>query len=168
MSNISIKADSNGQLVRKYANNAEFGYIVLQSTEMKISGSWVGETVVSCLLKGKLNVLNAFSKLSPIPGRIWTYECLEDNVPPSIQKEHLRDDLPWEEALESASAVKTAGVGGPTLTLNGKRILRFTEYDISGQKQDVRLQHDNIAEVQAFAKLQKAKSGDADEPAFPG
>ena len=85
-------------------------------------------------------------------------EYLEDAIPQDIAARELRDDVTLEEALKPY--FKRAGQDGVILTKDGKRIVRFTEYDASGTVQDITLSHDNVAEVTA-SKAQGANKEDA-------
>ena len=46
--------------------------------------------------------------------------------------------------------MKRAGRDGPELTADGERILRFTEYDASGEGSDKSQAHDNQDAVKEF------------------
>ena len=164
MSQVKIVPGKTGNLVSQYANNAEFGYIQLESSEMSISGGWIRESKRSCLLRARTQLLNAFvsaNKTLEVPGKIGVLEFLEDSIPAEIQKEFLRDDVPFQEAI--AGYIKKAGQDGPALTYQGKKIVRFSKYDPSGQIVDVHIAHDNVAEVLAV----KAKADKSDDAAFP-
>lgn len=165
MSTVKIIPGKTGNLVSQYANNSEYGYIQLESSEMSISGGWIREQKRSCLLRAKTQLLNAFvsaNKTLEVPGKIGVLEYLEDSIPANIQKEFLRDDVPFQEAI--AGYIKKAGQDGPALTFEGKKIVRFSKYDPSGQIVDVHITHDNVAEVLAVkAKLEN----NGDSPAFP-
>lgn len=157
MSAIKIKASATGAMVRVYTNNPEYGYVVLESEELVFGAGWVRETVRTCLLRSKVNVLNKVASMATIPGRIQLLEFLEDAIPANVQKDNLQDGIPFEEAI--SSFVKTAGNGGPSLKRDGKRILRFTSYDPSGQSLDTTITHDNVAEVELFRKSQEGGNG---------
>ena len=164
MSNVKIVPGKTGNLVSQYANNAEFGYIQLESSEMSIQGGWIRESKRSCLLRARTQLLNSFvsaNKTLEVPGKIAVLEFLEDNIPATVQKEFLRDDIPFQEAI--AGYIKKAGQDGPALTYEGKKIVRFSKYDPSGQIVDVHIAHDNVAEVLAV----KAKADKSDDAAFP-
>jgi hypothetical protein len=165
MSTVKIVPGKTGNLVSTYQNNAEFGYIQLESSDISINGGWIRESKRSCLLRAKTQLLTQFvtmHKNLEVPGKIAVLEYLEDNIPAEIQKEFLRDDVPFQEAI--SSFVKKAGADGCPLTYQGKKIVRFSKYDPAGQTVDVHIAHDNVAEVLAL----KAKSDvNGDNPAFP-
>lgn len=169
MNEIKIVASENGALVRTY-NNPEFGYVVMESTDLVFGAGWIREAKRTCLLRAKTALLMQFAAQPKIPGRIQVLEYLENAVPAAVQKAHLRDDIPWPEAI--ASFIKSAGSDGPALKVGDARILRFTQYDPSGQSMDIILQHDNVLEVDAY-KAKKGQSGDdaslpgGDEPVAP-
>jgi hypothetical protein len=157
MSAIKIKASATGALVRTYTNNPEYGYVVLEMEELVFGAGWVREAKRTCLLRSKVNVLNKVASMATIPGRIQLQEFLENNIPADVAKNNLQEGIPFEEAI--SSFVKTAGDGGPSLKRDGKRILRFTSYDPSGQSLDLNITHDNVAEVEMFRKSQEGGNG---------
>ena len=69
--------------------------------------------------------------------------------------QHFDSSLPYEEQI--ASYIKKAGSDGPALTVEGKRICRFTLWDQSGTMVDSPVSHDNVEEVKAFNAV-KTKS----------
>lgn len=165
MSAIKIKASKEGAIVRVYTNNPEYGYVVLECEELVFGAGWVRESVRTCLLRSKVHVLNKVATMATIPGRIQLLEFLEDAIPADIAKANLQDGIPFEEAI--SSALKTAGDGGPALRRNGKRILRFTSYDPSGQSLDTTITHDNVAEVEMYQKsLENANLPGGDKAPF--
>lgn len=151
MSTVKINPGKTGNLVTTYANNPEYGYIQLESSDISIQGGWIRESKRSTLLRAKTQLLNQFvamHKSLEVPGKIAVLEFLEDNIPAEVQKENLRDDVSFEEAI--SGFLKKAGADGPALTFQGKRIVRFSKYDPSGQTVDVHVAHDNVAEVIQF------------------
>lgn len=153
MSAIKIKASATGAMVRVYTNNPEYGYVVLESEELVFGAGWVREAKRTCLLRSQTATLNKFAAVANIPGRIQLQEFLEDAIPADIAKNNLQEGIPFEEAI--SSFLKTAGDGGPALRRDGKRILRFTSYDPSGQSLDTTITHENVAEVEMFQNSQK-------------
>lgn len=166
MSKVVIVPAESGALVRSYTNNPEFGYIVLESVEFTVGTTgWVRESKRSALLRAKVSILTRFATVKELPGRINLQEYLEDSIPSDVAKIHLRNDLPFEEAI--ATFIKRAGKGGPALTRNGKRILFFQTYDPTGQMTDVTIAHDNGEEVSAVKQaMGSASLPGGDEPAF--
>lgn len=158
---VTIKANDKGAFVTVYASNKEFGYIVLESNSISTVGGWVRESKRTCLIRGFVETLEKLVAAAPgkqLPGRIAVHEYLEDAIPQDIAAKELRDDVTLEEAL--APYFKRAGQDGIILTKDGKRIVRFTEYDSSGSVQDLQLSHDNIAELSA-SKAQGATKDNA-------
>jgi len=158
---VNIKANDKGAFVNVYASNKEFGYIVLESNSISTVGGWVRESKRTCLIRGYVDTLEKLVGAAPgkqMPGRIAVREYLEDAIPQDIAARELRDDVTLEEALKPY--FKRAGQDGVILTKDGKRIVRFTEYDASGTVQDITLSHDNVAEVTA-SKPQGANKEDA-------
>ena len=153
--------NDKGAFINVYSSNAEFGYIVLESNSISTVGGWIRESKRTSLIRGTVQLLEKYVSLSTggsLPGRIAVREYLEDAIPQDIAQKELRDDVSLEEAL--APYFKRAGQDGVILTKDGKRIVRFTEYDPSGTVQDVTISHDNVAEVTA-SKAQGANEGKA-------
>jgi len=160
---VAIKTNSKGAFVNVYSSNAGFGYIVLESNSISTVGGWVRESKRTCLIRGTVETLEKLVAHAPgkqLPGRIAVREYLEDAIPQDIAARELRDDVSLEEAL--APYFKRAGQDGVILSKDGKRIVRFTEYDASGTIQDVTLSHDNVAEVTAS----KAQGANEDKAPF--
>jgi len=160
-STVAIKTNDKGAFVNYYDSNTEFGYIVLEANSISTSGGWVRETKRSCLIRGRITTLEKFIADTPgkqLPGRLVVREFLEDAIPQDIAAKELRDDLSLEEAL--SVHFKRAGKDGVILSKDGKRIVRFTEYDSTGAIQDVIISHDNVAEVNA-SKAQGVNKEDA-------
>lgn len=164
MNEIKIVASETGALVRTY-NNPEFGYVVMESTDLVFGAGWIREAKRTCLLRAKTALLMQFAAQPKIPGRIQVLEYTENSVPVNVQKAHLRDDIPWAEAI--STFIKSAGSDGPALKVGDARILRFTQYDPSGQSTDIILQYDNISEIEAY-KAKKEGNGDANGASLPG
>jgi len=83
--------------------------------------------------------------------------CTEDNVPAKFAMQFDKTST-FEENIEPF--IKRAGKDGPVLMSEGRRIVRFTEYDPSGHNADVRVQHDNMDEVKAYNLAQKSAKAD--------
>jgi hypothetical protein len=159
---VAIKPASTGALFTTYKSNPEFGYVVLESSSLVTTGGWIRESKRTCLIRASVATLEKFiatqAKGGTLPGKIQVREYLEDQVPAPLAKEHLREDVSFEEAIEPY--LKKAGQDGPALTVNGLRILKFSNWDPTGEQQDIILQHDNIAEVAASKKGASIASDD--------
>jgi hypothetical protein len=140
---VTIVPAESGALVRAYAGAPEFGYLHLQTVTESVINGWVQESKRSYLLKGNVELLTRFiekkGSSGQLPGNIVVVECLEDAIPEHF-KGRLNKELTDEEAI--APFLKRAGKDGPVLTKDGVRILRFTDYDPSGQAVDTLVQHD--------------------------
>lgn len=150
MSNVRIVPGKTGSVVTAYKTNADFGYLQLEQSAIVMTAGWVREVKRTCLLRGKTATLEAFvasCKSLQVPGKLVALEYLESQVPADIAKEHLRDDVSYEEAIDPY--IKRAGADGVALTSNGERILRFVKWDMADQMHDVNVVHDNQAEVSA-------------------
>ena len=142
-----------------YAGNPEFGYVVLNSVEEVIQNGWIQEKERTCLLRGMMKSLVKFPAGRQLAGKIAVIECTEDNIHPSVIGE-LNKSLGYEEQI--AGFLKRAGSeDAPVLMAGGKRILRFTVWDSTGNQSDLRVAHDNIEAVKAY---NATKSGSAKLP----
>lgn len=151
MNNVSIKPSKDGQIITLYKNNAAYGFITLNSSEMSIGADgWVRESSRSTLMRAEIALLEKFvasSKNLTLPGKIIVNEFVESEIPESYTS-RLNKNVDYETSINTY--LKRAGKDGVELTLGGERILRFTSYDPSGLAQDARVAHDNISEVMAF------------------
>lgn len=140
---VTIVPAESGALVRAYASAPDFGFIHLQTVTQSFNNDWVQESKRSTLLKGSIEMLERLitekGSKGTLAGSIAIFECLEDAIPHGYQA-RLNKTLSLEESIEPF--LKQAGKDGPILTKDGKRILRFTDYDPSGAKPDVLISHD--------------------------
>jgi hypothetical protein len=152
MSKVQIVPNaSSGAVINAYQSNPEFGYIQLQQSAIVQDGSWIREVKRSTLLKASVEILEKFVNANPsltLKGQLCVKEYLESELPADMAQKYLRKDVTHEEAI--APFVKRAGSDGPELTFGGERILRFTEYDPSGEGSDITVAHDNQDAVKEF------------------
>ena len=142
---VTIVPAESGALVRAYANSPQHGYVHLQTVSIAVINGWVQESKRSHLLKGSVDVLQRFiADKSELPGNIVIVECYEDDIPAQFKSQLTLKDFTLEEAIQPF--LKRAGKDGPVLMKDGKRILRFTDYDASGQMVDVFKSHDPFQE----------------------
>jgi hypothetical protein len=154
---VKIKKTADGNIVTPFSGNPEYGYVILNSVENVFQNGWLQAKERTTLVRGAVSMLSmAFSATTTLPGRIAVTECTEDDIPQRFSGQ-FNKDYSFEENI--APFIKRAGEDGPVLMSGEKRILRFTEYDASGQQADVRVAHTNGAEVLAFnaTKTGKAK-----------
>jgi hypothetical protein len=150
MNKVIVKlAEAGNGVANAYEGNKEYGYIILNSTEMVMQNGWIQEKNRSCIMRGKVEQLNRmFTPGQELPGKIAVTECTADNIPAKCATQ-LNQNVSFEEQIEPF--LKRAGSqDAPILTVNGQQILRFPEYDATGTVVDVRVQHDNVDEVKAF------------------
>lgn len=146
---VQIKLNAEGQVVTAYQGNADFGYVILNSTESVFQNGWLQQKERSAIIKGETAMLaQAFATIRELDGKIAVTECIETAIPAKFSVQ-FNKDITFEENVEPY--IKRAGEGGPILLdEDGNKILRFTEYDPSGHIGDVRIQHANGDEVKAF------------------
>lgn len=137
-----------GAIVTPYQSNPKFGYVQLQQTAMVVDGGWIRENKRTALLRADVELLSKFvtgNKTLSLPGKIVVKEFLESQVPQTIAEKFFNKAVSHEEQIEPY--LKRAGADGVQLTYGGERILRFSEYDPSGNDTDTRIAHDNIDAV---------------------
>jgi len=155
---VNIKINAEGQTVTSYEGNPEYGYAILSSTEDVFQNGWLQSKDRSCIVKGATAQLEKFFTAGKqLPGKIAVTECTEDNVPAKFAMQFDKTST-FEENIDPF--IKRAGKDGPVLMSEGRRIVRFTEYDPSGHNADVRVQHDNADEVKAFNLTKKSAEAD--------
>lgn len=151
---IVVKRTETGALVRSYDSNPETGYVILVSEELQLKGTWASSSVRTHIMKGKVELLEKWMTATKgvLAGRIQVVECVEDDIPQEYA-ERLNKKISFEEAI--SYNLKKTSEDGVVLTKEGKRILRFTNYDLSGNEPDVLVQHDNHDEIAAWKLAQK-------------
>ena len=154
MSKVKITPNGKtGSIITAYAKNPEFGYVQLTQSTMIIDGGWVRESKRSALLRGKVSLLEEIVKMykgQVVPGQLVVKEYVESAVPQEMRARFLNNEaLTHEEQI--APFVKRAGEEGPELTLGGERILRFTLWDQAGTDVDVKVMHDNGADIRSIS-----------------
>lgn len=173
MEPVKIAVNSKNQkMITPFKGNTLKGYIILKQDETTFVNGWIKVQTRSALLKGEIKDLEKIVSLKTLPGRIQVCEYTEDAIPQNWIKT-LPKAASLQEALTLADAYKKAGDGGAFLTKDGKKIVRFTVYDGSGQTVDTIIAHDNAAEIAAAKaaiqdKAAKLPGGDValDAPAF--
>lgn len=138
---VRIKPTETGALITAYMNNKTNGFITLNSEEINVNGEVIPHSLRKALLRAEIQLLekfvNRFGKEDQLPGRIVVKEFLESEVPEKYMS-RLNKNLAYKDAV--APYLKRAGKYGglleAALTLGGERILRFTDYDGSGNVKD--------------------------------
>jgi hypothetical protein len=157
MNQVSIVPSKEGNTVSAYASNPKFGYIQLSQSAIQIDGGWMRTVKRSALLRAETATLVAFvsqAKGLLLDGKIVVKEFLESELPADVASKYLNKDVSFEEAI--APYIKRAGAEGVELTLGGERILRFSNYDPSGNDPDVFVSYDNVEAVTEQYAAQKA------------
>lgn len=150
MNKVLITPNSKtNSLVNAYQSNPEYGYLQLSQTSIAFDGQFIRESKRSTLIRGKVSLLEAFVKMHKglvVPGHLVVKEFVESAVPVEYATRFLNNENLTDEE-NKAPLFKRAGKDGPELTVGGERILRFTLWDESGTDTDVKVLHDNGAEV---------------------
>lgn len=154
---IVIANKETSELVTPYQSNPEFGYMQVEQTITVIENGWMRDQVRSALVRGKVDQLKKFLSVNPsgnrLDGKIVVMEYPLNDVPEEVAKKFFKDDS--EESI--APYYKRAGKGGPILTIDGEPIVRFSEFDSTGTRQDVLCQHNNQEELAEWRADQKAE-----------
>jgi len=151
MNTVQIMPNKDGQLVTPYSGNSEFGYIQLAQTGYDYKDGWLRKQPNRTIIKGSVKSLKSFVDGNPslqLPGNLVVKEYREDEVPPAVAKANFDEKLSFEEQI--SNYVKRAGKDGPIVTVEGKRILRFTTWDMSGTQVNITVQHDNQDVISAY------------------
>ena len=144
---ITPNATTN-QIVTAYKTKPDYGFIQLTQETITMNGSWIKESKRSTIMRGTVALLNKFveaNKSLQLPGTLIVKEYLESQVPQTMVDKYINKDIPWEEGI--SGFLKRAGKDAPELTVGGERILRFTEWDNTGQAVDMKVEHDNQAQL---------------------
>ena len=160
MSQVTIKPSESGALITPYKNNPQYGYVTVQSEQIVMNAGWIRTVSRTALLRAETTILDKFVAMNgnkPLPGHIVVKEYLESELPASFETRLNKNASSREEAI--APFIKRAGKEGIELTLGGERILRFTDYDATGNDTDIIVNHDNVEEVSEARKAQQSTQG---------
>lgn len=157
MSNVTITPIKNavgGTLINQFPNSADKGYIKVEQNSLEFGKGWAKTLTRTALIKGDFPTLEAIIRSAgpkkELPGRIVVQEFVQSEVPEQLKRDFYNQNAEdEEEAL--APYVKKAGSDEDALelTVGGERILRFASYDPTGTGVDIKVAHDNGAEVSA-------------------
>jgi hypothetical protein len=163
ISGVQIVANEEGVIINVYNSNSKFGYIKLQSDELdKDTGQ-----KRNCLLRAETALLEKFLQkfcsLASLPGRIVIHEFLETELPENFRS-RIDKTKPWEEAIKPfikrnsiidyrmLSNVKELNKlniidenGSMLMSKDGKFILKFCDYDPTGNEKDARVNYENLS-----------------------
>ncbi len=153
---IIIVPNKEGAKVTPYKNNPKFGYVHLSEESKEFSNGWLRVKKRDCLIRGESAMLIQWTNsITSLPGKIAVFECLESAIPDKYKKQ-LDDSLPHEEAIKSFIKKTSVDNGSIPMTVNGERILRFSDYDETGAVVDVKVEHDNGDQIKIEVDLFKA------------
>lgn len=164
LSPVKIVVNSKtGAILTANTDNPEYGYYRVEQT-YEVDNIYNGFSElrrVSALRKGKLDVLKkqimeAQENNLILPGKITTQEYLEDNIPEVIKANVFNKKLTLEQNIDKLA--KRAGEKGPILTYKMKKILSFKFYDANDVLPQITIDHDNVAEIQAWNNNKKAST----------
>ena len=137
---VRVSADKAGCIIRQ-SKNPEYGHIRLVQEKPFVKDSFYREVEVSALFHGPMEKLKGMN--------LKAGDELIGNI---VIKEQLT-------AFSYATAEKDqkkAGDTGIVCTINGCPIFRKTFYTTASNVEDVLIQHDNIAELQAAYEAKKS------------
>ena len=154
---VKIIADpSTGNKLRLYSSNPEFAYCVLQAEKIvHRPGGFIDKQTRTTILRAKKGILQSFIDAYPtgvVDGQIVIREFTESECPESFMS-RLRSDVDYEVAVQTF--LKRPQDDAPVLTKDGERILRFTDFDPDNVLSDVRVEHDNQAQIAEWRASKK-------------
>jgi hypothetical protein len=149
---VTIKTNKDSGLkITPYKNNPKLGYVTIESTETTLKdGGWLRNSTRTALLKADIETLNTYiGTKNVLPGKIIVNEFIEGTEPASF-KSRIDSNKDYETAIKPHLKMSTSeDKGGIPLTIEGNRILRFTDYDPTGLLNDLIVKHDNVDELKA-------------------
>jgi len=138
-SKVKVTANEQGLVVVPSTNNPDYGHIrVTQDvTTIDENTGFVRRKSISALMPGKVEDLQAFGwkNNQEVSGKIVIKESLEPFNPNDPERDF-----------------KYAGDTGVICMLNGNPIYRKNFYTLNENAEDVKVQHDNTAEIIAARK----------------
>jgi hypothetical protein len=155
---ITLNASTN-QIVTAYKDKPTYGYIQLTQDSVSLNGAWLKESKRSTLVRAEVSLLNKFieaNKSLQLPGNIIVKEFKESELPQAMADKYLAKNQSYEQAIQQY--VKRAGKDAPELTIEGQRILRFSEWDITGNEVDSIIEHDNQEQLSQWRAQVKAQA----------
>ena len=140
---VYVKADENGSVIRVYANNYDFGWVIFAQDVASFNNGWLKMTTRSVRQMGKvadLEKLN-YKANQELRGQI----VITESLTPFNEKDPERD-------------LKIAGTTGIVCTVNGEPIYRQVEYTMDMKRVDVLIDHDNGDEIRAAWAAQQSNN----------
>jgi len=134
-SKVKVCCNDEGQVIIQSKKNPEYGHIQIEQYVMEVDeGGFARRKKRTALIPGKVQDLKGFDWKNDqgVEGKI-------------IAKESL---IPFNPKSPDYD-IKIAGSSGVVCTLQGQTIYRKTFYSMHPNAEDVLLQHDNEAEIQA-------------------
>lgn len=164
MSPVTIvpNADTNA-MITPYQDKPEFGYMVVQQSQMEIGlNGFVNTKKRNALIKGEIESLKRIITLNgtrpastTLPGRICVQEWTESTLPANVKKLiDSNDQNTYEENLENY--IKKTRKDGVKLMNGDEYIIRFTYFDPTGNSVDSHVDYTNVEEVNADIAASKA------------
>lgn len=142
-SRVKVTANEKGQVVVPSQNNSEYGHIrVTQDvTSIDERTGFVRRKTVSALIPGLVEDLMSFKWVNgqEIDGKI-----------------QVRESLTPFNAADPERDLKYAGDTGVICTVGGQPIFRKAFYTPNDKAEDVKVQHDNTAEILAARSNESA------------
>jgi hypothetical protein len=138
---VKVKADKNGNVVRVYEDNPEYGYIRVEQDVFEInSKGWLGSKTRSARIQGKIEDLKKASYVDGtlIPGKIVIIESLQ-----AFNPENPDRDL------------KIAGKTGVICRMEDQPIYRQTFFTPNQNAFDELITHTNADEIRDVINAQK-------------
>jgi len=140
-SKVRVSADENGNIVRVFEGNPEYGYITIkQNAQVVNADGWINTQTRSCQIKGKVNELSDmnYKENQELPGNI-------------IIKESL---TPFNANNPSVN-LKVAGDTGIICRVDDEPIYRQSIYTTDMTIEDELINHTNSDEIKAAVNAQR-------------
>jgi hypothetical protein len=140
-SDVFIVASENGSIVNPYSSNKEFAWMKVQSSVLVTEGQFLRKRKRTALVKAETEILEELAEEygteTALPGRIYVHEFLEKQLPESYLKRFRDHKLGYDKAI--LDFVKVHGETKAVMLQDGQRIIRFSEWDMSGKIEDIAL-----------------------------
>ena len=157
---VRIEPNHKGELIHVYADFKEFGSVTLVSNEVAREDGFnklyqQRKYILSDRIESLQELVDTIAEDNIIPGRLVVKEFREKEIPKEYQ-ERLNKKMLYEDSLKPyIKDVVVMGIESYTTSSlfeasknypknQGQRIIRFIDYDRTGEEQDVILRMDKI------------------------
>jgi hypothetical protein len=136
---VFIVASAEGLLVNPYKTKPDYGWMKVQSEQLVTEGANLRPKTRTALVKADVRILTKLADVygtdKPLPGRIYVHEYLEPQLPQNLRERFLNSEHGYEEAIKDHVKVHTKTKA--VMLQNGERIIRFSQWDMTGKIEDI-------------------------------